>query len=110
MFLQEIMIMGIKFVSEKDIPARMGHGTKKYQDLYDTLQKKPGAWVEITQPMKYTLSHRDSGKKTYPGVKTMKRGERFFASFEKEGAKKTRSIKTKRAALRKGSKKKGKRS
>lgn len=82
--------MSIKFVSEDKIPAREGHGTKKYQDLYDALQKKPGAWAEITQSMKYTLSHRDGGKKTYPGVKTMKRGERYFAAFIKEGTTKTK--------------------
>ena len=106
--------MSVKFVSEEKIPARLGHGTKKYQDLYEALQKKPGKWAEITQSIKYTLSHRDNGKKTYPGVKTMKRGDRFFASFDKAAAAKhapkktTRSIKTRKA--HKVARKKGKRS
>ena len=96
----------IKFVSEEKIPARMGHGTRKYEDLYEGLQKKPGQWAEVTQSMKYTLSHRDGGKKTYPGIKTMKRGDRYFASFEKDAPAK----KSKPARKAKTARKKGKRS
>lgn len=95
----------IKFVSEKDIPARTGHGTRKYQDLYEALEKKPGAWVEVSRAMKYTLSHRDGGKKTYPGVKTMKRGDRFFASFQAEVKKSAKRTKTARKGSKKGKRK-----
>lgn len=96
--------MSIKFVSEDKIPARVGHGVRKYEDLYEALQKKPGAWAEITQAMKYTLSHRDGGKKTYPGVKTMKRGDRYFASFEKP-AKTVKSVRKANKVVRKGKRK-----
>ena len=102
--------MSIKFVSEDKIPARVGHGVRKYEDLYEALQKKPGAWAEITQSMKYTLSHRDGGKKTYPGIKTMKRGDRYFASFDAGTPRQPRSkVKSVRKA-NKVARKKGRRS
>lgn len=106
--------MSIKFVSEDKIPARVGHGVRKYEDLYEALQKKPGKWAEITQAQKFTMSHRDNGKKTYPGVKTMKRGDRFFVCFEAT-TKKTKTKRTAKAAKvagtsRRRANKKGKRS
>ena len=80
--------MATKFVSKKQIPPRKTSGERKYAKLYADLKKHPGEWAEVTSTIKATLSASNDGVRTYPDVRTMTRGDRHFAAYQKPAGKK----------------------
>lgn len=74
------MKIKLKFVPAEEIPKR-NQRSKKYADLYAALRKKPGAWAEIDRKTKATFSGRSEKGRTYPDVRTIKRGDRYFAAY-----------------------------